>query len=147
MPNKAPFLIEKLCEEKNIKLTENRRIVARIISESKDHPDVEELYNRAAKLKPNIGIATVYRAVKMFEEEGVIAKHDFSRDAGGNKNKARYEEISEDHHDHLIDISSGKVVEFFNEEIEKLKENIAKKLGYQLVDHKLELYAIPLKSK
>jgi Fur family ferric uptake transcriptional regulator len=147
MPNKAPFLIERLCEEKRIKLTENRRIVARIISESKDHPDVEELYSRAAQIKPNIGIATVYRAVKMFEEEGIIAKHEFSRDTGGSKNKARYEEISEDHHDHLIDISSGKVVEFFNEEIEKLKEDIAKNLGYQLVDHKLELYAIPLKSK
>jgi Fur family ferric uptake transcriptional regulator len=147
MPNKTPFLIEKLCEERNIKLTENRRIVARIISESTDHPDVEELYNRAVKMKPNIGIATVYRAVKMFEEEGVISKHDFNRDTGGNKHKARYEEISEDHHDHLIDINSGKVVEFFNEEIEKLKENIAKNLGYQLVDHKLELYAIPLKSK
>lgn len=140
-------LIEKLCADKNIKLTENRRIVARIISESEDHPDVEELYHRASKIKPNIGIATVYRAVKMFEEESVIAKHDFSRDVGGSKHKARYEELSEDHHDHLIDINSGKVVEFFNEEIEKLKEKIAKDLGYQLVDHKLELYAVPLKSK
>ncbi|MES2677033.1 MAG: Fur family transcriptional regulator [Pseudomonadota bacterium] len=137
-------LIEKLCTEKNIKLTENRRIVARIISESHDHPDVEELYRRAAKIKPNIGIATVYRAVKMFEEEGVISKHDFSRDSGG-KHKARYEELSDEHHDHLIDVSSGKVVEFFNEEIEKLKEKIAHDLGYQLVDHKLELYAVPLK--
>ena len=137
-------LIEKLCADKNIKLTDNRLIVARIISESQDHPDVEELYRRAAKIKPNIGIATVYRAVRMFEEEGVISKHDFGRDSGG-KNKARYEEVSDEHHDHLIDISSGKVVEFFNEEIEKLKEKIAKDLGYQLVDHKLELYAVPLK--
>jgi Fur family ferric uptake transcriptional regulator len=135
-----PSIIEKLCKEKNIKLTDNRKIVAKIISEAKDHPDVEELYARASKIKPNIGIATVYRAVKMFEEEGVIAKHDF-----GGKHKARYEELSEDHHDHLIDINSGKVVEFFNEEIEKLKEKIAKDLGYQLVDHKLELYAIPIK--
>ena len=134
-------LIEKLCADKNIKLTDNRRIVARIISESQDHPDVEELYRRAAQIKPNIGIATVYRAVKMFEEEGVISKHDF----GKGKQKARYEELSDEHHDHLIDISSGKVVEFFNKEIEKLKEKIAKDLGYQLVDHKLELYAIPLK--
>jgi Fur family ferric uptake transcriptional regulator len=133
-------VIEKLCSEKNIKLTDNRRIVAKIISESHDHPDVEELYRRVAKIKPNIGIATVYRAVKMFEEEGVIAKHDF-----GGKHKARYEELSEDHHDHLIDINSGKVVEFFNEEIEKLKEKIAHDLGYQLIDHKLELYAVPLK--
>jgi Fur family ferric uptake transcriptional regulator len=132
--------IEKLCNDKGIKLTENRRIVAKIISESHDHPDVEELYRKAAKIKPNIGIATVYRAVKMFEEEGVIAKHDF-----GGKHKARYEELSDDHHDHLIDINSGKVVEFFNEEIEKLKEKIARDLGYKLVDHKLELYAVPLK--
>jgi Fur family ferric uptake transcriptional regulator len=146
-PEKTTSLIEKLCAEKNIKLTDNRRIVARIISESNDHPDVEELYRRAEKIKPSIGIATVYRAVKMFEEEGVISKHDFSREATGIKHKARYEEISEDHHDHLIDINSGKVVEFFNEEIENLKEKIAKDLGYQLVDHRLELYAIPLKSK
>jgi Fur family ferric uptake transcriptional regulator len=133
--------IEKLCHKKDMKLTENRKIVAKIISESNDHPDVEELYKRAAKIKPNIGIATVYRAVKMFEEEGVIAKHDF----GKGKNKARYEELSDEHHDHLIDINSGKVVEFFNEEIEKLKEKIARDLGYKLVDHKLELYAVPLK--
>ncbi|MFT6332875.1 MAG: Fur family ferric uptake transcriptional regulator [Lentimonas sp.] len=137
-------LIEHLCEKKNIKLTENRRIVARIISESQDHPDVEDLHLRAAEINPNIGIATVYRTVKMFEEEGIIAKHDFNYDASG-KNKARYEELSNNHHDHLIDINSGKVVEFFNEEIEKLKEKIAKDLGYKLVDHKLELYAIPIK--
>ncbi len=129
--------IEKLCEEKNIKLTENRRIVARIISESSDHPDVEEVFRLASKMKPNIGIATVYRAVRMFEEEGVIAKHDFG------EGRARYEEINDDHHDHLIDISTGKVVEFFNEEIEKLKEKIAVDLGYKLVGHKLELYAVP----
>jgi Fur family transcriptional regulator, ferric uptake regulator len=112
--------IEKLCAEKNIKLTENRRIVARVISESHDHPDVEEVFRLVSKIKPSIGIATVYRAVRMFEEEGVIAKHDFG------EGRARYEEINEDeHHDHLIDINSGKVVEFFNEEIEKLKEKIA----------------------
>jgi Fur family ferric uptake transcriptional regulator len=133
--------IEKLCNEKGIKLTDNRKIVAKIIAESHDHPDVEELYNRVAKIKPGIGIATVYRAVKMFEEEGVIAKHDF----GKGKHKARYEELSDEHHDHLIDINSGKVIEFFNEEIEKLKDKIARDLGYQLVDHKLELYAVPLK--
>jgi Fur family transcriptional regulator, ferric uptake regulator len=137
--------IEKLCNDKGIKLTDNRRIVAKIISESHDHPDVEELYNRASKIKPNIGIATVYRAVKMFEEEGIISKHDFSKYSSLGKHKARYEEISDDHHDHLIDVNSGKVVEFFNEEIEKLKEKIARDLGYKLVDHKLELYAVPLK--
>ena len=136
--------IEKLYIKRGIKLTDNRKIVARIISESTNHPDVEELYDMACKIKPNIGIATVYRAVKMFEEEGVITKHDFSKNKDG-KSKARYEEISEEHHDHLIDINSGKVVEFFNEEIEKLKEKIAKDLGYKLVDHKLELYAVPIK--
>ena len=131
--------IEKLCIDKGIKLTENRKIVAKIISESINHPDVEDIYQIATKIKSNIGIATIYRTVKMFEEEGVITKHDF----GKGKNKARYEELNDEHHDHLIDISSGKVVEFFNEEIEQLKEKIAKDLGYQLVDHKLELYAIP----
>lgn len=141
--------IEKLCLDKNIKLTENRRIVAKIIAESSDHPDVEELYKRAAKVNSSIGIATVYRAVKMFEEEGVIAKHDFGGVQANNKakHKARYEELSDEHHDHLIDITSGQVVEFFNEEIEKLKDKIARDLGYKLVDHKLELYAVPLKNK
>ena len=132
--------VEKICAEKNIKLTENRKIVARIISQSQDHPNVEELYRKATKIKPNIGIATVYRAVKMFEDEGVITKHDF----GKGKNKSRYEELTDEHHDHLIDINSGKVVEFFNEEIEKLKEKIAHDLGYKLVDHRLELYAVPI---
>ena len=133
--------IEKLCAEKNIKLTENRKIIARVISESQDHPDVEEVFKLASKINPNIGIATVYRAVRMFEEEGVIAKHDFG------EGRARYEEINEDHHDHLIDINSGKVVEFFNEEIEKMKEKIAADLGYKLVGHRLELYAVPVKNK
>jgi Fur family ferric uptake transcriptional regulator len=133
--------IEKLCIKKGIKLTENRKIVAKIITESTNHPDVEDIYTIATKIKPNIGIATVYRAVKMFEEEGIVTKHDF----GKGKQKSRYEELNEEHHDHLIDITSGKVVEFFNQEIEKLKEKIAKDLGYKLVDHKLELYAVPLK--
>lgn len=132
--------IEKLCEDKNIKLTENRRIIAKVISNSNNHPDIEEVYKEASKVNPKIGIATVYRAVKMFEEEGVILKHDFG------KGKARYEEINEaDHHDHLIDINSGKVVEFFDESLEKLKDKIARDLGYKLVDHRLELYAVPLK--
>lgn len=132
--------IEKLCESKNIKLTENRRIIAQVISNSDDHPDIEEVYQNAAKINPKIGIATVYRCVKMFEEEGVVLKHDFG------EGKARYEEINEDdHHDHLIDVNSGKVVEFFDEELEKLKDKIAHDLGYKLVDHRLELYAIPLK--
>lgn len=133
--------IEKLCEEKKIKLTENRRVVARVISESHDHPDVEEVYRRASEINPKIGIATVYRAVKMFEEYGVIAKHDF-----GGKGRARYEKLeSEDHHDHLVDITTDEVIEFFNEELEKLKEKVARDKGYELVGHRLELYCRPLK--
>lgn len=133
--------IEKLCEEKKIKLTENRRVVARVISESHDHPDVEEVYRRASIINPKIGIATVYRAVKMFEESGVIAKHDF-----GGKGRARYEKLeSEDHHDHLVDITTDEVFEFFSEELEKLKEKVARDKGYELVGHRLELYCRPLK--
>lgn len=137
-----PSPIEKICAEKNIRLTENRRIVARVISESKDHPDVEEVYNRASKINPKIGIATVYRAVNMFEEIGAIAKHDF-----GGRGKARYETLEEaDHHDHLIDITTDEVYEFFNEELEKLKDKIAHDHGFELVGHKLELYCKPLKN-
>ncbi len=133
--------VEKLCEEKRIKLTDNRRIVARVISESKDHPDVDEVFHRASKVNPKIGIATVYRAVKMLEECGVIEKHDF-----GSKGRARYEKHGDhEHHDHLVDITSDEVHEFFSEELEKLKEKIAKEKGYELVGHKLELYCRPLK--
>ncbi len=139
MPNST---IEKLCEERGIKLTENRRIIARVISDSHDHPDVDEVYKRATKINPKIGIATVYRAVKMLEEVGVIAKHDF-----GSKGKARYEKLEgeDDHHDHLVDITSGQVIEFFDEELEKLKDKIARDKGYELVGHKLELYCRPIK--
>ena len=134
-------LIEKLCEEKKIKLTENRRIVARVISKSTDHPDVEEVFARASKINPRIGIATVYRAVKMFDELGVIEKHDF-----GGKGRARYETLeSDEHHDHLVDITTDEVHEFFSEELEKLKEKIAREKGFELVGHKLELYCRPLK--
>lgn len=136
-----PSPIEKLCEEKNIKLTENRKIIARVISDSTDHPDVDDVYSRASKINPKIGIATVYRAVRMFEECGVIAKHDF-----GGKGKARYEVLEEnDHHDHLVNIESGEVHEFFNEELEKLKDKVALDMGFELVDHKLELYGRPVK--
>lgn len=138
-----PSKIEKLCEEKKIKLTENRRIVARVISDSHDHPDVEEVYARALKVNPNIGIATVYRAVKMFDEIGVIAKHDF-----GGKGRARYEKIEEEeHHDHLVDITTDEVHEFFSEELEKLKQKIAREKGFDLVGHRLELYCRPIKKK
>ena len=133
--------IEKLCIEKNMRMTEQRRVVARVLSMASDHPDVEELYRRAHEIDPHISIATVYRTVRLFEEAGIIARHDF-RDG-----RSRYEEASETHHDHLIDISTGQVVEFVDEDIEKLQALIAKRLGYRLVDHRLELYGVPLEEK
>ena len=131
--------IEKKCLDKGVKLTDQRRIIAKIMSESKDHPDVDELYNRVIKIDSKISIATVYRTVKLFEELGILTKHDFK---GG---KARYEKISEGHHDHLIDIKTGEIIEFLEEEIENLQIKVAEKYGYKLVDHKLELYGIKIK--
>ena len=128
------------CLAKGVKLTDQRRIIAKVMSESSDHPDVDELYNRVSKLDSKISIATVYRTVKLFEEAGILAKHDFK---GG---KARYEEMSESHHDHLIDIKTGEIIEFVNDEIEILQKKVAEKYGYELVDHKLELYGIKKKS-
>lgn len=133
-----PSTIEHQCIEKGMKMTEQRRVIARVISESEDHPDVEELYNRAVAVDPNISIATVYRTVRLLEEADIIEKHDFG------DGRARYEEATDEHHDHLIDVKSGKVIEFVNEEIEKLQERIAREYGYRLVDHRLELYAVPL---
>ena len=139
--------IEKKCLDKGVKLTEQRKIIAKVISESKteygesDHPDVDELYSRVSKIDPKISIATVYRTVKLFEEAGILTKHDFK---GG---KARYEAMIESHHDHLIDIKSGEIIEFVDEEIEILQKKVAEKHGYTLVDHKLELYGIKKKSK
>ncbi|AIL64938.1 Ferric uptake regulation protein [Rickettsiales bacterium Ac37b] len=131
--------IEELCITKGIKMTEQRRVVATVISQSDDHPDVEELYNRAVKIDPNISIPTVYRTVRLFEEMGIIEKHDFK------DNRARYEGAREEKHYHLIDLKTGKVIEFKSEEIEKLKQKIAHQLGYELIDDRLELYGIPLK--
>ena len=128
--------IEQKCIAKGVKLTEQRKIIAKVMSESHDHPDVDELYNRVSKFDPKISIATVYRTVKLFEEAGILAKHDFK---GG---KARYEELSESHHDHLIDVKTGEIIEFVDEEIEKLQKKVAEKYGYELVDHKLELYGV-----
>ena len=129
--------IEKLCADKGMRMTDQRRVVARVLSDSHDHPDVEELYRRAAKVDPHISIATVYRTVRLFEEAGIIARHDF-RDG-----RSRYEEQTDDHHDHLIDLKSGQVVEFVDEEIERLQHAIAERLGYKLVAHRLELYGVP----
>ena len=132
--------IEKKCELKGVKLTEQRKIIAKVMSESNDHPNVDELYNRVSKVDSKISIATVYRTVKLFEETGILAKHEFKGD------KARYEELNEGHHDHLIDIKSGEIIEFVDEEIEKLQKKVAEKYGYELVDHKLELYGVKKKS-
>ncbi len=130
--------IEKLCVEKGMRMTEQRRTIARVLSQAHDHPDVEELHRRAHALDPHISIATVYRTVRLFDEAGIITRHDF-RDG-----RSRYEEHPGQHHDHLIDTKTGKVVEFMDEEIEALQEAIAKRLGYRLVDHRMELYGVPL---
>tara|TARA_A100001011_G_C13793362_1_gene628007 strand:- start:179 stop:607 length:429 start_codon:yes stop_codon:yes gene_type:complete len=138
--------IEKKCISIGVKLTDQRKIIARVLSESKenygesDHPDVDELYKRVSKIDSKISIATVYRTVKLFEEAGILTKHDFK---GG---KARYEAIIESHHDHLIDIKSGEIIEFVDDEIEKLQKKVAEKYGYELVDHKLELYGVKKKT-
>ena len=128
--------IEQKCIDKGVKLTDQRRIIAKVMSESQDHPDVDELYNRVSKIDSKISIATVSRTVKLFEEAGIVAKHDFK---GG---KARYEQLNESHHDHLIDIKTGEIIEFVDDEIEQLQQKVAEKYGYKLVDHKLELYGI-----
>ena len=131
--------IEKLCIEKGIKMTEQRRVVARVLSLAEDHPDVEEVHRRAVDLDPRISIATVYRTVRLWEEADILERHDFG------DGRSRYEEVTEDHHDHLIDMKSGRVVEFQNEEIEQIQDEIAKAHGMKLVGHRLELYGIPLK--
>ena len=131
--------IEQKCIDKGVKLTDQRKIIAKVMSESEDHPDVDELYRRVSKIDSKISIATVYRTVKLFEESGILTKHEFK---GG---KARYEELNESHHDHLIDIKTGEIIEFVDNEIEKLQEKVAEKYGYELVDHKLELYGIKKK--
>jgi Fur family ferric uptake transcriptional regulator len=130
--------IEKLCIEKGMRMTEQRRVIARVLSLASDHPDVEELHRRAHAIDAHISIATVYRTVRLFEESGILTRHDF-RDG-----RSRYEEASELHHDHLIDMKSGKVVEFVDEDIEALQRAIAQRLGYRLVDHRLELYGVPV---
>ncbi len=129
--------LEKLCHDKGLRMTDQRRVVARVLSTSADHPDVEELHRRCSAVDPHISIATVYRTVRLFEESGILTRHEF-RDG-----RARYEEVSETHHDHLIDMKSGAVIEFVDEEIEALQNAVARRLGYRLVDHRLELYAVP----
>ena len=143
MRKASPFAIslEKICQDRGLRLTEQRKVIVRLleetISDTKFHPDVDEIYNRAIKIDKKISVATVYRTVKLLEENGIIDKHEFK--AG----KARYEVSTENHHDHLIDINSGEIIEFIDDDIEKLKKRIAKKHGYDLIDHRLELYGVP----
>ena len=129
--------IEALCASKGMRMTEQRRIIARVLAQSDDHPDVEELYRRCAEIDKNISISTVYRTVKLFEDAGILERHDF-RDG-----RSRYEEVPESHHDHLIDVATGSVIEFRNEDIEKLQRRVAEELGFELIDHRLELYGVP----
>ena len=133
-----PSRIEQLCIDKGLKMTEQRRVIARVLSESADHPDVEAVHQRAAAIDPKISIATVYRTVRLFQEASILERHDFG------DGRARYEEAPTEHHDHLIDLQSGKVIEFRNEAIEKLQREVASRLGYKLVDHRLELFAVPV---
>ena len=131
--------LEKLCIDKGMKMTEQRRVIARVLSVADDHPDVEEVHRRASEQDPRISIATVYRTMRLFEDEGIVERHDFG------DGRARYEEMPDEHHDHLINVKSGKVIEFQNEEIEALQERVAREHGLKLVDHRLELYGVPLK--
>ena len=135
---KQPIDLEQLCADKGLRITEQRRTIARVLSESEDHPDVEQLHARAAAIDPGISIATVYRTVRLFEDAGILDRHDFG------DGRARYEAAPEAHHDHLIDVESGKVVEFVDPELEALQKQIAEKLGYRLVDHRMELYGVRL---
>ena len=131
--------LEDKCIQKGVRLTDQRKLIAKVMSDSEDHPDVDELHKRVSSLDAKISIATVYRTVKLFEESGIVAKHDFKG------NKARYEQTTQEHHDHLIDINTGEITEFVNEDIEKLQKQVAEKLGYKLVDHRLELYGSKIK--
>ncbi|HXV23387.1 MAG TPA: Fur family transcriptional regulator [Alphaproteobacteria bacterium] len=136
-----PSRIEKLCIDKGLKMTEQRRVIARVLSDAVDHPDVEQVYRRATEIDPRISIATVYRTVRLFEEASILERHDF-RDG-----RARYEEAPETHHDHLINLHTGEIIEFRNEDIEKLQRRVAQELGFELVDHRLELYGVPRRAR
>ena len=136
--SKGMSRIERLCVKKGMRMTDQRRTIARVLSDAEDHPDVEEVYRRASAVDPHISISTVYRTVKLFEDGSILEKRDFG------DGRARYEVASEQHNDHLIDVRSGRVIEFRNEEIEKLQRTVARELGYRLIDHRLELFAVPL---
>lgn len=133
-----PSRLEKLCLDKGLRMTDQRRVIARVLSDSMDHPDVETVYQRASEIDPRIGLATVYRTLRLFEEASILERHDFG------DGRARYEEVPEQHHDHLIDVNTGQVIEFQNAAIEAIQKKVAEELGYRLVDHRLELYAVKL---
>ncbi|WP_019831449.1 Fur family transcriptional regulator [Sphingomonas sp. PR090111-T3T-6A] len=133
--------LEALCAEKGLRITEQRRVIARVLSEAEDHPDVEEVHARSSAIDPGISIATVYRTVRLFEEAGILERHDFG------DGRSRYEAAPETHHDHLIDVETGRVIEFVDEEVEALQQRIAERLGFRLVDHRMELYGVPLSRK
>jgi len=135
--------IEQICITKGMRMTDQRRVIARVLSEALDHPDVEEVYRRSITIDSRISIATVYRTVRLFEEAGILDRHDFRIEGG--ENRARFELVTELHHDHLIDVECGEVIEFHDEEIEELQKRIAKKHGYRLVDHRMELYGVKIK--
>ena len=137
-PQSSGLSLEDACTAKGLRMTEQRRVIARVLEAAHDHPDVEELHRRAAAVDPRISIATVYRTVKLFEDAGIITRHDFG------EGRARYETVPDEHHDHLIDLRTGRVIEFRNEEIERLQQAMAERLGYRLVDHRLELFGVPL---
>jgi Fur family ferric uptake transcriptional regulator len=137
MPNSTKD-IEALCLEKGMRMTDQRRVIARVLTDATDHPDVDEVYRRSTAIDSGISIATVYRTVRLFEEAGILERHDF-RDG-----RSRYEPVSDEHHDHLINVETGEVLEFHNDEIEKLQEEIARKMGFKLIDHRMELYGVPL---
>jgi Fur family ferric uptake transcriptional regulator len=140
-PDNTPSRLERLCLEKGLKMTDQRRIIARVLSDASDHPDVEQVYRRATAIDSRISIATVYRTVRLFEEANILSRHDF------REGRARYEENPEEHHDHLINIETGQVIEFRDEDIEALQRLVAERLGFRLVDHRLELYGVPLNSQ
>lgn len=133
--------LERLCAEQGMRMTGQRRVIARVLSQAEDHPDVEEVHRRAVRVDSRISLSTVYRTVRLFQEAGILERHDF-----GDK-RARYEQAAPSHHDHLIDVETGNVIEFRNDQIEELQRAIARKLGYRLLDHRLELYGVPLKKK
>jgi Fur family ferric uptake transcriptional regulator len=138
----APSRLERLCVERGLRMTDQRRLIARVLSEASDHPDVEQLYRRVTAIDPGVSIATVYRTLRLFEEANILERHEFRPGHGGGR--ARYEELPAEHHDHLIDIQSGRVIEFRDEAIEALQRQVAERLGYRLAGHRLELYAVPL---